>query len=84
MPSKIAIYIEYSKPKVWWLLVFIAFGGAILAVNNFSFNNIIMILVAIAAVTMGSMGAEGLTNYIDLEMDSTMERPKIGHCQLAR
>ena len=52
MPSKIAIYIEYSKPKVWWLLVFIAFGGAILAVNNFSFNNIIMILVAIAAVTM--------------------------------
>ncbi|AGO61167.1 MAG: hypothetical protein AMDU4_FER2C00016G0050 [Ferroplasma sp. Type II] len=76
MPSKIAIYIEYSKPKVWWLLVFIAFGGAILAVNNFSFNNIIMILVAIAAVTMGSMGAEGLTNYIDLEMDSTMERTK--------
>ncbi|WP_337860228.1 heme o synthase [Ferroplasma sp.] len=76
MPGKISIYIKYSKPKVWWLLVFIAFGGAILAINSFTLNNIILILVATVSVTMGSMGAEGLTNYIDLDMDSTMERTK--------
>jgi protoheme IX farnesyltransferase len=76
MPGKIAIYIEYSKPRVWWLLVFIGFGGALLAADKFSINNLILILVAVVAVTMGSMGAEGLTNYIDLEMDSTMERTK--------
>ena len=36
MPGKLAIYIEYSKPRVWWLLVFIGFGGAVLAVTKFS------------------------------------------------
>ncbi len=76
MPGKLAIYIEYSKPKVWWLLVFIGFGGAILAVNRFSVNDILLVLVAVISVTLGSMGAEGLTNYIDLDMDSIMERTK--------
>lgn len=76
MPGKIALYIEYSKPKVWWLLVFTGFAGAILAIDHFTLINTIMILVAVVSVTAGSMGAEGLTNYIDLEMDSTMERTK--------
>jgi protoheme IX farnesyltransferase len=76
MPGKIAIFIEYSKPKVWWLLVFIGFAGAVLAINTFTIYNIILIIVATVSVAMGSMGAEGLTNYIDLDMDSTMERTK--------
>lgn len=76
MPGKIALYIEYSKPRVWWLLVFTGLAGAILAIDHFTLINTIMILVAVVAVTAGSMGAEGLTNYIDLEMDSTMERTK--------
>ena len=76
MSGKIALYIEYSKPRVWWLLVFIGFGGAILAINHFSLENILMVIVAIVAITAGSMGAEGLTNYIDLEMDTTMERTR--------
>lgn len=76
MPGKIAIFIEYSKPKVWWLLVFIGFAGAVLAINTFTIYDIILIIVATVSVAMGSMGAEGLTNYIDLDMDSTMERTK--------
>ncbi len=76
MPGKITLYIEYSKPQVWWLLVFIGFGGAVLAINHFSAINAFMIILAIIAVATGSMGAEGLTNYIDLEMDTTMERTK--------
>ncbi len=76
MAGKLATYIEYSKPRVWWLLVFIGFGGAILAINKFSLNNVLLIVAAVISITLGSMGAEGLTNYVDLDMDSIMERTK--------
>ncbi|MEM0139451.1 MAG: heme o synthase [Ferroplasma sp.] len=69
-------YIEYSKPQVWWLLVFIGFAGALIGIVNFNFTTIMLLVVVIAAVATGSMGAEGLTNYIDRDMDSIMERTK--------
>ncbi len=76
MYNKFKVYLEYSKPKVWWLLVFIGFVGALLATKIFSIYNIILIFVAVISVTFGSIGAEGLTNYIDYNMDSIMERTK--------
>lgn len=76
MLKNLKIYIEYSKPKVWWLLVFTGFTGAIIATTKFTEFNIILIIIAIISVTSGSMGAEGLTNYIDLDMDSIMKRTR--------
>ena len=34
--SNIAIYYELTKPKIWYLLVFTAFGAAITASNVFN------------------------------------------------
>ncbi len=76
MLKSFPVYIKYSKPKVWWLLVFVGFAGAVIAINKFTLNNILLILLAVISVTFGSMGAEGLTNYIDRDMDSIMERTK--------
>ncbi|MEM0132214.1 heme o synthase [Acidiplasma sp.] len=76
MSNKISIYIKYTKPRVWWLLVFTGFAGAILAVKDYSVENIIYIIIATVSVMLGSMGAESLTNYIDYNMDSVMERTK--------
>ncbi len=76
MLKSLKIYIDYSKPKVWWLLVFTGFAGAFIATTKFTEANIILIIIAIISVTSGSMGAEGLTNYIDLNMDSIMKRTK--------
>ncbi len=76
MLERLKIYIEYSKPKVWWLLVFTGLTGAVIATTELTEFNIILILIAVISVTLGSMGAEGLTNYIDLNMDSIMSRTK--------
>ena len=34
--SNIAVYYELTKPKIWYLLVFTAFGAAITASNVFN------------------------------------------------
>ncbi|SMD30387.1 protoheme IX farnesyltransferase [Picrophilus oshimae DSM 9789] len=74
--NKLRAYFIYSKPQVWWLLVFIGLIGSILAINSFKSYLIILLLVALVANMTGSMGAEGLTNYIDRDMDSIMERTR--------
>lgn len=76
MYNKFKIYLEYSKPKVWWLLVFTGFAGALLATKIFNIYNAMLIIIVVLSVTFGSIGAEGLTNYIDYDMDSIMERTK--------
>ena len=69
-------YLIYTKPKVWVLLVFVAAVGAILAVRQPHSSGIYSVILAIAAVTLGSAGAEGITNYIDYDIDTIMQRTK--------
>lgn len=75
--SRIAVYYELTKPKIWYLLVFTAFGAALTASNVYNIEVSIwtwaMMLFSVAA---GSAAANTLTNYHDRDIDAVMERTK--------
>ena len=75
--SNIGVYYELTKPKIWYLLVFTAFGAAITASNVFnvpiSLKTWALLLGGVAA---GSAAANTLTNYHDRDIDAIMERTK--------
>lgn len=75
--SKIKTYYELTKPKIWYLLVFTAFGAAIVASNIYDVEvsafTWALILFGVAA---GSASANTLTNYHDRDIDAIMERTK--------
>jgi len=75
--SRIKVYYEVTKPKIWYLLVFTAIGAA------FTASNLYHILISpltwsllIGSVIAGSAAANTLTNYNDRDIDAIMERTK--------
>jgi protoheme IX farnesyltransferase len=75
--SRIKTYYELTKPKIWYLLVFTAFGAAITAANIYNVPVLpatwALMLFGVAA---GSASANTLTNYHDRDIDAIMERTK--------
>lgn len=75
--SRVSVYYELTKPKIWYLLVFTAFGAAITASNIYnipiSAGTWALMLGSVAA---GSAAANTLTNYHDRDIDAIMERTK--------
>ena len=75
--SRVAVYYELTKPKIWYLLVFTAFGATLTASNIYSIEispaTWILMLFSVAA---GSAAANTLTNYHDRDIDAIMERTK--------
>ncbi|MBS4043296.1 MAG: heme o synthase [Chitinophagaceae bacterium] len=75
--SRVAVYYELTKPKIWYLLVFTAFGAALTASNIYgieiSLPTWALMLFSVAA---GSAAANTLTNYHDRDIDAIMERTK--------
>lgn len=75
--SRVAVYYELTKPKIWYLLVFTAFGAALTASNIYNieitFGTWALMLFSVAA---GSAAANTLTNYHDRDIDAIMERTK--------
>ena len=75
--SRVAVYYELTKPKIWYLLVFTAFGAALTASNIYnipiSIETWALMLFSVAA---GSAAANTLTNYHDRDIDAIMERTK--------
>lgn len=75
--SRFAVYYELTKPKIWYLLVFTAFGAAVVASNVYgipiSLPTWALVLFSVAA---GSAAANTLTNYHDRDIDAIMERTK--------
>ena len=70
-------YYELTKPKIWYLLVFTAFGAAITASNVYDVEiSIGTWILMIAGVAAGSAAANTLTNYHDRDIDSIMDRTK--------
>ncbi len=71
------MYYELTKPKIWYLLVFTAFGAAITASNIYDIpispSTWVLMLGSVAA---GSAAANTLTNYHDRDIDAIMERTK--------
>lgn len=68
-------YFEVTKPKIWFLLVFTAFGGLIVASGRDIpwFTGLIVLM----AVTFGSAGSNTLTNYLDRDIDAVMNRTRL-------
>ncbi|MCA9812820.1 MAG: heme o synthase [Nitrosarchaeum sp.] len=75
--SRISVYYELTKPKIWYLLVFTAFGATLTASNIYnvevSLPTWALMLFSVAA---GSAAANTLTNYHDRDIDAIMERTK--------
>ncbi|QLH07636.1 heme o synthase [Nitrosopumilus ureiphilus] len=75
--SRVAVYYELTKPKIWYLLVFTAFGAALTASNIYDIEispaTWLLVLFSVAA---GSAAANTLTNYHDRDIDAIMERTK--------
>ncbi len=75
--SRIKVYYELTKPKIWYLLVFTAFAAAITASNIYSIDiSLVTWALMIFGVAAGSAAANTLTNYHDRDIDAIMERTK--------
>lgn len=75
--SRVAVYYELTKPKIWYLLVFTALGGLTVASNVYDIQASMWTwLLAIFSVAAGSAAANTLTNYHDRDIDGIMERTK--------
>ena len=68
-------YFDVLKPRETSLLVFIGACSAIVAAaaagGTFPFN---LFILTVVAITCGSAGANGLTNYLDRDVDARMAR----------
>jgi protoheme IX farnesyltransferase len=74
---KFKTYYELTKPKIWYLLVFTAFGAAVTASNVYNVEiSIGTWILMIAGVAAGSAAANTLTNYHDRDIDAIMDRTK--------
>ncbi|MCX6001162.1 MAG: protoheme IX farnesyltransferase [Chloroflexi bacterium] len=73
--SSLADYINVLKPKETSLLVYIGICTAVVAaaVTQINFPIPVFILTVIA-IALGSAGANGLTNYLDRDVDARMKR----------
>ena len=75
--SRIAVYYELTKPKIWYLLVFTSFGAILTAANIYNIEvSLGTWTLALFSVAAGSAAANTLTNYHDRDIDAIMERTK--------
>ena len=74
---RVKTYYELTKPKIWYLLVFTAFGAAITASNVYNVEiSLGTWALMLAGVAAGSAAANTLTNYHDRDIDAIMDRTK--------
>lgn len=75
--SRVATYYELTKPKIWYLLVFTAFGATLTASNIYDIEVLpVTWALVLFSVAAGSAAANTLTNYHDRDIDAIMERTK--------
>jgi heme o synthase len=70
-------YYELTKPKIWYLLVFTAFGSALTASLLFDMplSPLIWVLL-LGGIAAGSAAADTITGYNDRDIDAIMDRTK--------
>ncbi len=75
--SRVSVYYELTKPKIWYLLVFTAFGATLTASNIYDIEvSLATWALMLFSVAAGSAAANTLTNYHDRDIDAIMERTK--------
>lgn len=68
-------YISVLKPKETSLLVYIGACTALVAASVTQVNfPLYTFILTVVAITLGSAGANGLTNYLDRDVDARMKR----------
>jgi len=75
--NQIKNYYELTKPKIWYLLVFTAFGAALSASWLFHIHiSVVTWALLLLGVAAGSAAADTLTGYNDRDIDAIMDRTK--------
>ena len=75
--SRLATYYEYTKPKIWYLLVFTSLTATFVATRLVGSSlSILGWLIAATAITTGCAGCNALTNYNDRDIDAIMVRTR--------
>lgn len=75
--NRIKNYYELTKPKIWYLLVFTAFGAALTASLLFKIEvTFLQWFLLLTGVAAGSAAADTITGYNDRDIDAIMERTK--------
>ena len=70
-------YYELTKPKIWYLLVFTAFGSAVTAsYTTDTFLSPLQWVFLLVGIVTGSAAADALTGYNDRDIDAIMDRTK--------
>ncbi len=67
-------YIEVLKPRETSLLTFIGLSSGIIAAKDWLPTD--LFILSLGAIGLGSAGCNGLTNYLDREADSKMQRTR--------
>jgi protoheme IX farnesyltransferase len=67
-------YIDVLKPRETSLLVFIGFCAALIASGGYF--SVETLVLAVIAIGLGSSGCNGLTNYLDRDIDARMNRTR--------
>ncbi len=75
--DRILTYYEYTKPKIWYLLVFTSLTATFVAESLLGTGlSLVKWITAAAAITAGCAGCNALTNYIDRDIDAVMIRTR--------
>jgi len=75
--ERVLTYYEYTKPRIWYLLVFTSLTATFVAGSLLSTNpSLLRWIIAAVAITSGCAGCNALTNYIDRDIDAVMNRTK--------
>ncbi|MBI2934317.1 MAG: protoheme IX farnesyltransferase [Chloroflexi bacterium] len=67
----LAAYIEVLKPRESLLLTFLGVSGALMAGGLYDSSRL---LITVLAIALGCEGCNGLTNYLDRNLDTVMRR----------
>jgi protoheme IX farnesyltransferase len=67
-------YIEVLKPRETSLLLFIGACSAIIASGGYLHLPVEVFVLAVITIALGSAGCNGLTNYLDREVDARAKR----------
>lgn len=72
--ERIKTYYVVTKPRVWYLLVYTAFGGFM--AGSGQAIDWLRVVHAVGAVALAAAGAETVANYLERDIDAVMERTR--------
>jgi len=72
--DRVKVYYSVTKPRIWYLLAYTAFGGYV--AGSGAAVDWVKVLIATLSVVLASAGSEAIANFIEKDVDALMERTK--------